>query len=96
VSYRQELSKACHIAGREYTLIEEDELLARLRDGDQAAFERLFLRHYGQMYRVLYHLVGSREEAEDLAQETFMALYNTRHFSVVIGRHCNRYNFPPA
>ena len=25
---------------------------------------------------MLYHLVGSREEAEDLAQETFLALYN--------------------
>jgi RNA polymerase sigma-70 factor (ECF subfamily) len=57
-------------------LIEEDALLARLRDGDQAAFERLFLRHYAQVYRVLYHLVGSREEAEDLAQETFLALYH--------------------
>ena len=57
-------------------MIEEDALLARLRDGDQAAFERLFLHHYAQVYRVLYHLVGSREEAEDLAQETFMALYD--------------------
>jgi DNA-directed RNA polymerase specialized sigma24 family protein len=25
---------------------------------------------------VLFRLVGSREEAEDLAQETFLALYN--------------------
>ena len=25
---------------------------------------------------MLYHLVGSREEAEDLAQETFLALYD--------------------
>ncbi len=50
-------------------------LLARLGRGDQAAFESLFLRHYGQVYRVLYSLVGSREAAEDLAQETFLELY---------------------
>jgi len=67
---------AQQLAAREYALIEEDALLARLRDGDEAAFERLFLRHYPQVFRVLYHLVGSREEAEDLAQETFMALYD--------------------
>lgn len=54
----------------------EDALIERLRHGDEAAFEALFLRHYGQVYRVLYNLVGSREEAEDLAQETFLALYH--------------------
>lgn len=50
-------------------------LLGRLRQGDETAFESLFLRHYGQVYRVLYGLVGSREEAEDLAQETFLSLH---------------------
>jgi hypothetical protein len=40
---------AQQLAGREYALIEEDAPLARLRDGDQAAFERLFLRHYAQV-----------------------------------------------
>jgi RNA polymerase sigma-70 factor (ECF subfamily) len=64
------------LAAREYAVIEEDALIERLRQGDQAAFERLFLRHYGQIFLVLYHLVGSREEAEDLAQETFLALYD--------------------
>jgi len=51
-------------------------LLEQVRRGDAAAFERLFLRHYGQVYRVLYGLTGSREEAEDLAQETFLAFYH--------------------
>src|SRR5512144_2063965 len=67
---------AQQLAAREHALIEEDALIERLRHGDQAAFERLFLRHYAQVYRVLHHLVGSREEAEDLAQETFLALYH--------------------
>ncbi len=66
---------AQQLAAREYALIEEQALIKRLRHGDEAAFEGLFLRHYAQVYRVLYHLVGSREEAEDLTQETFLALY---------------------
>src|SRR5215212_7717664 len=65
------------LASRDYAVTDSDAaLLERLRQGDAAAFEGLFLRHYGQVYRVLYHLVGSREEAEDLAQETFLALYD--------------------
>lgn len=62
---------------RDYAVTNSDAaLLEQLRSGDSTAFEELFLRHYDQVYRVLHHLVGSREEAEDLAQETFMALYH--------------------
>ena len=54
---------------------ESDEaLLEQLRRGDADAFERLFLRHYAAVYRAVFHLFGSREEAEDAAQETFLAL----------------------
>jgi RNA polymerase sigma-70 factor (ECF subfamily) len=50
-------------------------LLERLLSGDSTAFEELFLRHYTAVYRVLYGVVGNAQEAEDLAQETFTALY---------------------
>jgi RNA polymerase sigma-70 factor (ECF subfamily) len=50
-------------------------LLERLRAGDSTAFDELFLRYYASVYRVLYGVVSSAQEAEDLAQETFMALY---------------------
>ncbi len=54
----------------------DEQLLERLNIGEVAAFECLFLRHYQRVYRVLFTLVGSREEAEDLAQETFLVLYH--------------------
>ncbi|NJN66936.1 MAG: sigma-70 family RNA polymerase sigma factor [Chloroflexaceae bacterium] len=54
----------------------DERLLERLGQGDHAAFEALFLRYYQRVYRVLVHLVGCREQAEDLAQETFLALYH--------------------
>ncbi|MGQ9586005.1 MAG: sigma-70 family RNA polymerase sigma factor [Anaerolineae bacterium] len=41
-------------------------------------FESLFLAHYDAVYRVLFRVVGSQQEAEDLAQETFLRLYRQR------------------
>ncbi len=40
----------------------------------EADFEALFRAHYEGVYRLLYRIVGTREEAEDLAQETFLRL----------------------
>lgn len=51
------------------------QLIERWRTGDQLAFEQLFERHYAQVYRVAYGFVRVHDEAEDLAQETFLALY---------------------
>ncbi len=53
----------------------DEELLERLCRGDDTAFENLFLRHYDKVYRVVHHLVADRHEAEDLVQETFLALH---------------------
>ncbi len=50
-------------------------LLEGLRQGDQASFEALFHRHYQRVYYLLYRLVGNRQEAEELAQDVFMQLY---------------------
>lgn len=50
-------------------------LLRRFREGDEASFEALFLRHYDRVYGVLFRLMGTRAEAEDLVQEVFWRLY---------------------
>ena len=51
-------------------------LLERFRDeGDETSFEVLFERHYDMVYGVLYRLTGTRQQAEDLAQEVFLKLY---------------------
>lgn len=51
----------------------DTDLLARLRAGDEAAFETLFRRHYGQVYGIVHRLAP--DEADDLAQEVFLRLY---------------------
>lgn len=53
-------------------------LLQRFLAGDEHSFEELFTRHYDMVYGVLYRLLGSRAEAEDLAQEVFLKLYHQR------------------
>jgi len=45
---------------------------------DDADFTSAFLAHYEGIYRLLFRLVGSPEEAADLAQETFIRLYRQR------------------
>jgi len=42
-------------------------------------FDELFKAHYEGVYRLLYRIVGTREEAEDLAQETFLRLHRANH-----------------
>src|SRR5918912_871288 len=44
----------------------DDMLLERLRRGDGAAFEQLFVRHYDRVYRVLYGLLGERRARQRL------------------------------
>lgn len=53
-------------------------LLARVREGDDYSFSLLFHRHYDRVYGLLYRLVGTRAEAEDLAQDVFLKLYQQR------------------
>jgi RNA polymerase sigma-70 factor, ECF subfamily len=61
--------------GSERVQLTDARLLAGLRQGERDAFESLFARHWRTVHGILFRLVGSREEAEDLAQEVFMKLY---------------------
>ena len=45
---------------------------------DEAEFEHLYLAHYEGLARLLVRLLGSAEEAEDVAQESFLRLYRQR------------------
>lgn len=53
-------------------------LMLRVRDDDAAAFEQLMLRYQTRLVRILEHLVGRRDMAEDLAQDVFLRVYRSR------------------
>jgi RNA polymerase sigma-70 factor (ECF subfamily) len=53
-------------------------LMLEVRDDSAAAFEELMLRYQGRALTVLEHLVGDRDQAEDLTQEVFLRVYRAR------------------
>jgi RNA polymerase sigma-70 factor (ECF subfamily) len=54
--------------------VDESGLIAALRDGDQTAFAQLLDRHTPSMLRVARGYVPSHEIAEEVVQETWIAL----------------------
>jgi RNA polymerase sigma-70 factor, ECF subfamily len=65
-------------SARRYALDPDVRLMLDVREGNAAAFEELVLRYQGRLLTVLRHLVGSREQAEDLVQEAFLRVYRAR------------------
>lgn len=53
---------------------DEDELAARLRAGDEAAFQHLFGRHHADMVGLARTYLRRRETAEEVAQDTWLAV----------------------
>ncbi|SPF45245.1 RNA polymerase, sigma-24 subunit, ECF subfamily [Candidatus Sulfopaludibacter sp. SbA4] len=52
----------------------DDELLIRMRSGDEQAFLALYRRRQAAIYRFALHMSGSVTVAEDTTQEVFLAL----------------------
>jgi len=52
----------------------DEELLIRLRRGDEAAFLALYRRRQGSLYRFALQMSGSPGTAEDITQEVFLAV----------------------
>jgi RNA polymerase sigma-70 factor, ECF subfamily len=65
-------------SARRYALDPDVRLMLEVRGDSASAFEELVLRYQDRLTRVLDHLVGSRDQAEDLAQEVFLRVYRSR------------------
>lgn len=70
--------RAATIAGRSPLLrVQSDERLIELtRRGNDHAFEALVRRYESRLLAFCRHMLGSREDAEDILQEVFAAAYN--------------------
>jgi RNA polymerase sigma-70 factor (ECF subfamily) len=53
-------------------------LMVQVRADLSGAFETLVERYQNRLVGILFHLVGSAEEAEDLCQEVFLRVYKAR------------------
>ena len=56
----------------------ERELLLRIATGDQEAYQEIFERYWNKVYAIGLRLSKSPELAKDLAQETFIKIWNNR------------------
>jgi RNA polymerase sigma-70 factor, ECF subfamily len=56
----------------------DNELVNRLIKGDQFAFKCLYLAFHARIYNFCFKLLASREEAKDIVQHVFIALWEQR------------------
>ncbi len=56
---------------------DQDELVERARTGEIAAFKALFLRHRGDVARLVHRMLGNAPDAEDVAQEVFFQVHRS-------------------
>lgn len=52
-----------------------DQLIVSVAQGDMKALERLYNAMYREIYGYLLSLLGSKQAAEDLSQDTFLRVY---------------------
>ena len=56
----------------------DETLMLAYRDGDAAAFEVLYARHRGRLFRYLLHQCARREQADEMFQEVWMSVIRAR------------------
>ncbi|MBS3734022.1 MAG: sigma-70 family RNA polymerase sigma factor [Phycisphaerae bacterium] len=53
------------------------QLMLRVQQGDDAAFDELVRRNVNKVYALVYHFLGNDDLADDLSQEVFLRIYRT-------------------
>jgi len=56
---------------------EEKILIQQAQGGDRMAFEELIRRHDREILRLAFHMLGNREEAREVFQETFLKAFRS-------------------
>ena len=64
--------------GGESMACSDEALVGRIRRGDQAALEELVERWYPRVYAYARRMTGVRQDAQDVTQETFLAVLRHR------------------
>ena len=57
--------------------IPSEELMARIAEGDESAFEILVNRHQTSVLNLIYRFIGDRTRAKDLVQEVFLRVWQS-------------------
>jgi RNA polymerase sigma-70 factor, ECF subfamily len=57
--------------------LSDSDLLCAIRQGDQSAFATLYERYFERVYHFAYARLRNRADAEEVAQETFVAVFQS-------------------
>ncbi|HLT23569.1 MAG TPA: sigma-70 family RNA polymerase sigma factor [Ignavibacteria bacterium] len=63
----------------DYKALTDEELIFEFQKEDVLAFNEIVFRYKDKLVNFLFRYTGSRDEAEDLAQDTFLKLYRSKH-----------------
>ena len=55
--------------------VDEGVLVQRARRGDMGAYDELIRRYQERIYATIYHMTANHEDANDLAQESFIKAF---------------------
>lgn len=55
---------------------DDQRIIARCKQGDKGAFDDLMRRHERKVYNYAYRLCGNYDEANDIAADAFLRVYN--------------------
>ncbi|MCD6050958.1 MAG: sigma-70 family polymerase sigma factor [Verrucomicrobia bacterium] len=55
---------------------EDRELVRKAQSGDMDAYDQLMRKYQERIYATVYHMTSNHEDANDLAQETFVKAYS--------------------
>lgn len=69
--------------GRE---VSDEALMLRYRDGDESVFPEIVRRYKDRLVSTVIRLVGDRDKAEDVVQETFLRVHRNAHRYKTIAR----------
>jgi RNA polymerase sigma-70 factor (ECF subfamily) len=56
--------------------VDEEVLVQRVRRGDLPAYDELVRRYQERIYATIYHMTANHEDANDLAQESFIKAFH--------------------
>lgn len=59
-------------------LFDEKQLISRLKGDDQKAFDEIFNHYYSRVYNLAFHFLHSKEEAQEIVQIVFIAIWEKR------------------
>lgn len=59
-------------------LNDDNELILRLREGEESAFRRVFDRYSGELYNFSYTFLKNREQCQEIIQEVFLSVWINR------------------